>query len=125
MEWNMEYHAHPDSELSDEQLSQLVDTLTQKQNSLTQQNEELQRLITQKQDCSILDFADAARLKDESLRASILFDKNQEFLQQIARAFVMLKNGRYGVSTVTGEPIPIERLLIVPWTSTCIEDIST
>ncbi|MGF1876947.1 hypothetical protein L4D77_16655 [Photobacterium frigidiphilum] len=121
----MEYHAHPDSELSDEQLSQLVNTLTQKQNSLTQQNEEFQRLITQKQDCSILDFADAARLKDESLRAAILFDKNQEFLQQIARAFVMLKNGRYGVSTVTGEPIPIERLLIVPWTSTCIEDIST
>lgn len=118
----MEYYAHPDSGLSDEQLSLLVSALKQKQHSLIQQSKELTHLITQKLDCSISDFADAARLKDESLRAAVLFDKNQAHLQLIENAFVLLKNGHYGVSTVTGEPIPIERLEIVPWASTCIED---
>ncbi|MGF1704044.1 hypothetical protein L4D09_27540 [Photobacterium makurazakiensis] len=112
--------AHPNSGLTSEQLSLLVELLEVKKANLDKQNEELALLITQKQDCSIIDFADAARLSDESQRASTLYKQNQEALNLIKQALIRSKNGQYGVSLVSGEAIPFERLRLIPWVTSCV-----
>ncbi|GAM64925.1 hypothetical protein JCM19232_3218 [Vibrio ishigakensis] len=118
----MSYHAHPDAELSDEELEQLALLLKEKLVFLLNQEKELKQAITQKQDCSIIDMADSARLKDESIRATSLYQGNQELLIQVRDAMARLDNGQYGVSDKSGEPISFARLRAIPWASTNIED---
>ena len=49
-------------------------------------------------------------------------DENEkEMLHQIDAALRRLGVGTYGICTVTGKPIPVERLRAIPWTETTIE----
>ncbi len=113
----MEYKAHPDSELSQEQLSELALKLSQKYQELTDQVKELELKLTRKEDCSLADPAEAAFLREEADRAQGLLRQYRENLAQIHAATSRLENGVYGVSVSTGEPIPYPRLQLLPWAS--------
>jgi len=43
-------------------------------------------------------------------------------LHEIDRALARIDDGTYGLSEVTGEPIPIERLRALPWASMTVDE---
>ncbi len=51
-----------------------------------------------------------------------LSEADERMLEQIERALRRLDRGTYGVSEVTGDPIPIARLEAVPWATTNVGD---
>jgi DnaK suppressor protein len=48
--------------------------------------------------------------------------QDEELVQRIDRALRHLESGTYGVSEVSGRPIPLERLEAVPWATTLPEE---
>ena len=48
-------------------------------------------------------------------------EAEHEMLHQIDAALGRIENGSYGICTVTGKPIPVERLQAIPWTETTVE----
>ena len=55
----------------------------------------------------------------------ILLDENEKLLlNQIDYAFERMNKGLYGICEVTGQPIPVERLRALPWTTTVIEAVT-
>lgn len=46
----------------------------------------------------------------------------QEKLEQINAALQRMDEGSYGLSAVSGQPIPVERLEVLPWASTLVEE---
>jgi DnaK suppressor protein len=61
------------------------------------------------------DFGDQAAELDEAEREEAIREELEETLAAIERAERRLDEGTYGVSVVSGEPIPDERLELVPW----------
>lgn len=51
-----------------------------------------------------------------------LSENDQVLLDQVERALARLGDGTYGFSEVTGKPIPLERLEILPWATTNVDD---
>ena len=50
-------------------------------------------------------------------------DRNEErLLAQVERALQRMDQGTYGLSEISGKPIPVERLEAIPWASTNVED---
>jgi DnaK suppressor protein len=47
---------------------------------------------------------------------------DQRLLAQVERALQRMSEGTYGLSEVTGKPIPLERLLALPWATTNVDD---
>ncbi|HVC80139.1 MAG TPA: hypothetical protein VNL35_06505 [Chloroflexota bacterium] len=47
---------------------------------------------------------------------------DHRLLAQINRAMRRMDEGGYGISEVSGKPIPIERLQALPWATTNVED---
>jgi RNA polymerase-binding transcription factor DksA len=43
-------------------------------------------------------------------------------LREIERALGRFENGRYGFSEISGKPIPLERLEVLPWASRLAEE---
>jgi RNA polymerase-binding transcription factor DksA len=43
-------------------------------------------------------------------------------LEQVEKALERIDNGTYGVSEVSGKPIPIERLQALPWATRLVEE---
>ena len=48
-------------------------------------------------------------------------EAEHEMLHQIDAALARIEDGSYGICTVTGKPIPVERLQALPWAETTIE----
>ena len=107
--------AHPDADLSRDQLQTLHALLTGKRRELAAALEALNQQIVAKEDCSLVDTAEAASLREEVARAAGIAQQQEQTLAEIDGALRRLEQGRYGVSEVTGEPIPYERLLLIPW----------
>lgn len=63
------------------------------------------------------DGADTAEKENLSQLAA----RQQKFINNLENALVRIKNGTYGICTVTGKLIPKERLLAVPHTTQSIE----
>ena len=59
-----------------------------------------------------VDAAEQTREQDDAVRFA---NHDRERLDEIERALQKISTGRYGLSEVSGEPIPFERLLAVPW----------
>ena len=65
---------------------------------------------------------------DEAMEATTsdirigLSEADQRLISQIDRASQRLESGTYGVSEITGEPIPVARLEAVPWATTNVGD---
>jgi RNA polymerase-binding transcription factor len=70
------------------------------------------------------DFGDQGVELDQVERDEALREQLQETLEAIARAERRLDEGTYGVSVVSGEPIPDERLEAVPWAERTVEEES-
>ncbi len=49
-------------------------------------------------------------------------DLDRATLEQVKRALHRIKLGTYGVSEVSGKPIPLDRLEAVPWASTLVNE---
>jgi DnaK suppressor protein len=114
--------AHPDAELTQAQLEELAGNLDRKRLELAAKLEVLTQQITTKEDCSLTDAAEAASLREEIARASGIAEQHNQTVAEIDRALRRLEAGRYGVSEISGEPIPYERLVVIPWARTGLAD---
>lgn len=47
---------------------------------------------------------------------------DEENLEQVVRALARIDAGTYGVSEVSGKPIPIERLEAIPYAATLVDE---
>lgn len=70
------------------------------------------------------DFGDQGVELDQAERDQALRDQLQETLDGIEEAERRLDDGTYGVSVVSGEPIPDQRLEAVPWADRTVEEES-
>jgi DnaK suppressor protein len=61
------------------------------------------------------DYGDQAAELDQAERDEAIREDLQETLAAIDRAERRLADGTYGTSVVSGEPIPDERLELIPW----------
>ena len=111
----MKIQAHPDAELSHSQLEELAGRLVHKRRELAGMFDTLNQQITSKDECSVADAAEAASLQESRVRASTVADHNRRTIGEIDVALERLARGQYGVSELTGEPIPYARLLLIPW----------
>jgi DnaK suppressor protein len=68
------------------------------------------------------DAADVAEVQVERTTRNILTEGERAQLAQVNRALAKLADGSYGLSDVTGEPIPVARLEALPWATTNVED---
>lgn len=101
--------------LSPDQLQSLTDTLIAKRAELSAATDKLNAIITKRQDCSIMDAAEAAYLREEAARADGVAQQNNQTIAEIDRALAKMSTGDYGFCEVTGEPIAYARLCSVPW----------
>lgn len=119
----MKIRAHPDAELAQAQLEELVHCLTNKRRELADTFGSLNQQITTKDDCSVADAAEAASRHETRIRAAGMVDQNKETMAEIDSALNRLANGQYGISEFSGEPIPYERLLLVPWARSGVNEV--
>ena len=75
----------------------------------------LEKQMTIKDDCSLTDAADAASLQENRLRALGMVEQHQQVIREIDAALRRFKNGTFGISEATGEPIAFDRLALIPW----------
>jgi DnaK suppressor protein len=61
------------------------------------------------------DYGDQAADLDEAEREEAIREELEGTLAAIERAEQRLEDGSYGTSVVSGDPIPDERLELVPW----------
>ena len=54
-----------------------------------------------------------------------LSENDRRLLKQVEHALQRMDQGQYGLSEVTGKPIPIERLEALPWATTNVDDPHT
>jgi DnaK suppressor protein len=97
---------------------------------LAQHRERLERLLadtTQREDEEELSHADQHMADDAQFLADEEVDEGlreqlRDELEAIARAERRLAEGAYGRSVESGEPIPDERLLAIPWAERTAEE---
>ncbi len=114
--------AHPDAELTADQLDELRRLLTEERRELTTNVKSLACILNVRPDCSISDWADAAAFQENQGRTAGVAVQQREKLDEIEAALKRMEDGTYGVSEGTGEPIPYERLRAVPWAETTIDE---
>ncbi len=68
------------------------------------------------------DAADVAEEQVERTTRNTLTEGERAQLAQVNRALAKLADGSYGLSDVTGEPIPLARLEALPWATINVED---
>ena len=51
-----------------------------------------------------------------------LGDNDRRLLAQVERALQRMDAGSYGLSEISGKPIPVERLEALPWATTNVDD---
>jgi RNA polymerase-binding transcription factor len=68
------------------------------------------------------DFGDGGQQLEQAERDEALREELNEILAAIERAERRLKEGTYGLSIASGEPIPDERLEAVPWAERRVEE---
>lgn len=110
--------AHPDADLSLGQLEELANRLISMRSELVGILNALDKQVTVKDDCSVADAADAAGLQETRLRANSIAAQHRQTIVEIDLALGRLKSGHYGVSEASGDPIPFERLFLIPWART-------
>lgn len=73
-------------------------------------------------DETLADQSDAAtRLTDQEETSAARAQLSQT-LDQIDQALARIADGTYGVSTVSGKPIPLERLEALPYATTLVDE---
>jgi DnaK suppressor protein len=68
------------------------------------------------------DFGEVGRdLTEEGIDRALIADQ-ERLLAQVGRALQRMDEGTYGLSEISGRPIPLERLEALPWATTTVED---
>jgi RNA polymerase-binding transcription factor DksA len=100
--------------LSPKQLARLRASLERLRDALrarvireAEQAREAERLVEP------LEAAEQTREQDDAVA---LLEHDREQLRAVERALARMDDGHYGISAISGKPIPYERLLAVPWT---------
>ena len=114
--------AHPDADLTPEQLETLRRRLADEREAATESIALLSADLGVRPDCSIADIMDAAGYVENKQRAAGLMQQHRDRLESIEHAIERMKNGHYGISERSGEPIPFARLNLVPWATTTVDD---
>jgi len=114
--------AHPDADLTPKQVQELSDQLADKRREMVDSIDLLRETIMSKHECDILDAGDSASHNEEHRRAATIARHHKETIAEIDLALDRLKEGRFGISETTGEPIAYERLLAIPWARTSAAD---
>ena len=118
----MTSRAHPNAGLTQAEVDELERALLQRAQQLREAAQQ-QRSLLQGERGEEIDPVDRADEERRFRDAALLGDAEQHELDQINAALARLRNGTYGVSEVSGEPIGIERLRAVPWaTRTAVEE---
>jgi DnaK suppressor protein len=60
-------------------------------------------------------------LTEEGTARALAADQ-ERLLTQVERALQRMDEGTYGLSEVSGRPIPLERLEALPWATTTVDD---
>jgi len=68
------------------------------------------------------DFSEMGRDLTEEGTARALVADQERLLAQVERALQRMDEGTYGLSEVSGRPIPLERLEALPWATTTVDD---
>jgi DnaK suppressor protein len=68
------------------------------------------------------DFGDSGVELDQSGRDGAIREDLKRILAAIDRAEQRLEDGSYGVSVVSGKPIPDKRLEVLPWAERTVEE---
>lgn len=68
------------------------------------------------------DFGDMAQDITNADTEMALSANDRRLLAQVNRALQRMDEGLYGLSEVSGKPIPLERLQAIPWATTNVED---
>jgi DnaK suppressor protein len=68
------------------------------------------------------DTGDQATELDQAGRDAAIRDELRRTLAAVERAEQRLEDGSYGVSVVSGEPIPDERLEALPWADRTVDE---
>ncbi len=107
--------------LSESQLTSFRRMLEQEQRDLQERMQTLDRRLARDDN-----FNEAEDLGDSAIQVlnkeEFLFERNQvlERLEVIGRALQRIENGSYGISEVSGKPIPVERLQAMPTATTLV-----
>lgn len=67
------------------------------------------------------DEADSASTEEDRAKATRLIEMDLQTLKQIDAAFQAIADGEYGYCADTGEPITLQRLLVIPESLLCVE----
>lgn len=114
--------AHPDADLTAEQLETLRQRLAEERSAVTTSIESLSADLGLRPDCSIADIVDAAGYVENKQRAAGLMQQHRDRLDEIERALERMKTGSFGISERSGDPIPYARLNLVPWATTTVDE---
>lgn len=110
--------------LSTEQLAYFADRLTRQRDDLQQRIDELnqQLLVPDAFDDAVQDRGEDGNYL--AMRETIMGElaQAQQTLAQVERALRRIADGSYGMSEVSGEPIPIERLEALPSATTLVSE---
>ena len=68
------------------------------------------------------DYGEMGRDLTEEGTARALAADHERLLAQVERALQRMDEGTYGLSEVSGRPIPLERLEALPWATTTVDD---
>jgi len=108
----------PDSRrppLSPEQLAELRRALLQERRRIVALYDRDLQVGSELRDEASNDFADQAAVETARTLALTFSEAERERLREIEQALERMDNGTYGLSEVSGKPIPLERLRAVPW----------
>jgi DnaK suppressor protein len=77
---------------------------------------------TRSEEDNFADPMDAATRAEEEAEHLGLAHQERNLLTEIDRALQKIERGTYGVSELSGDPIPIERLRAIPWARLTAEE---
>jgi len=115
----------PDSRrppLSPEQLAELRRALLQERRRIVALYDRDLQVGSELRDEASNDFADQAAVETARTLALTFSEAERERLREIEQALERMDNGTYGLSEVSGKPIPLERLRAVPWARALAEE---
>jgi DnaK suppressor protein len=110
------------SHLNAKQLAKLRDLLEQKRDQLAHRQRAHVDSAVVVED-QLIERGDQAASEAQIEESVPLAEQERRILEEIEHALDKMDDGTYGLSEVSGQPIPYERLLAVPWARASVEEI--
>ena len=108
--------------LTPKQLTKLREILEQKREELAhQQRAHVDSAVVVEDE--LIETGDQAAREAQIEESIPLAEQERGILEEIEHALDKMDDGTYGLSEVTGEPIPYARLLAVPWARANVDEI--